>query len=251
MPPKKTARSRPPTRSGPEVGASEVLAWLERTGTRKNRDGMARYGIVAAKAFGVSVGELRRKAKELGRSHELAAALWDTGWYEARLLAAFVDDPAQVTPAQMDRWARGFENWADCDTVCFHLFDKTPHALVKVAAWAKRREEFLKRAAFALLASVALHDESLPDARFAKLLPLIEEGAADDRNFVKKGVLWALRGIGGRSPGLHAEALAVARRLAAADGATERWVGKAALRELGSKAAMSRLEAQKGRSRGS
>lgn len=235
------ARSASPPAAAPDVDA--VLAWLERAGTRKNREGMARYGIVAARAFGVPVGALRRKGKELGRSHELAAALWASGWYEARLLAAFVDDPAQVTPAQMDRWARDFENWADCDTVCFHLFDKTPHALARVVAWAKRREEFVKRAAFALLASVALHDEELPDERFAKLVPLVEKGAADDRNFVKKGVLWALRGIGERSPALRAESLAVARRLAAADGASERWVGKAALRELNS-AATRRLAAR-------
>jgi 3-methyladenine DNA glycosylase AlkD len=231
-------------RSAPGPSVAEVLAWLERTGTRKDREGMARYGIVAAKAFGVSVGTLRRKAKELGRSHELAAALWDTGWYEARLLAAFVDDPTQVTPAQMDRWARDFENWADCDTVCFHLFDKTPHALAKVAAWAKRREEFVKRAAFALLASVALHDKSLPDERFEKLLPVIEKGAADDRNFVKKGVLWALRGVGGRSPGLHAAALALAHDLATSADTGRRWVGKAAVRELTGTAAKRRLAAQ-------
>jgi 3-methyladenine DNA glycosylase AlkD len=247
--PKPTAARRAFARSTPGPTVAEVLAWLERTGTREDREGMARYGIVAARAFGVPVGALRKKGKELGRSHELAAALWASGWYEARLLAAFVDDPARVTPAQMDRWARDFENWADCDTVCFHLFDKTPHALARVAAWAKRREEFVKRAAFALLASVALHDKALPDGHFAKLLPLVERGAADDRNFVKKGVLWALRGIGERSPALRAEALAVARRLAAADGSAERWVGRSALRELNSAAATRRLAAQRARTR--
>ena len=128
----------------------DVLTFLERRGTKKNRDGMARYAITAPKAFGVSVATLQQLAKRLGRDHELALALWDTGWYEARMLAAFVDEPARVTSAQMDRWAKDFDNWAICDTHCFHLFDRTPHAWKKVRQWSRRREEFVKRAAFAL-----------------------------------------------------------------------------------------------------
>ncbi len=115
----------------------EILATLERKGSRRTRDGMARYGIVAPKAFGVPMATMQEMAKRLGRDHELAAALWDTGWYEARMLTALVDDPQQVTASQMDRWARDFDNWAICDTVCFHLFDRTPHAWGKVAQWSK------------------------------------------------------------------------------------------------------------------
>ncbi len=111
-----------------------ILAWLERRGSKRNREGMARYGIVAPKVFGVSVGELRNHARKLGHSHELTMALWKTGWYEARMLAAFVGEPERLTPAQMDRWCRDFDNWAICDTLCFHLFDRTPHAYAKVAA---------------------------------------------------------------------------------------------------------------------
>lgn len=139
----------------------EVLEWLERRGTKRNRDGMARYGIVAPKVFGVSMATMKALTGRLGRDHELALALWDTGWYEARILTAFVDEPARVTPAQMNRWARDFDNWAVCDTLCLHLFDKTPHAWKKIAQWSERRGEFVKRAAFALLASVALHDRKL------------------------------------------------------------------------------------------
>jgi 3-methyladenine DNA glycosylase AlkD len=214
----------------PEVRAA--LAFLERRGTRRNRDGMARYGIVASRVFGVPVATIRRLARRLGRSHELAAALWDTGWYEARLLAAFVDEPQRVTPAQMDRWARELENWADCDTVCFHLFDRTPHAFRKVAQWSRRREEFVRRAAFALLASLALHDRSRGDEPFARCLPLVERAAADERNFVKKGVSWALRSVGRRSPALGTAAVKLARRLAASPHAAARWVGTDALRDL-------------------
>src|SRR5262245_29117016 len=135
-----------------------ALAWLERRGTRRNRDGMARYGIVAKKIFGVSMASMRALTPRLGRDHALAAALWETGWFEARMLASFVDEPGRVTAAQMDRWAKDFDNWAICDTICFHLFDRTPHAWRKIWQWSSRREEFVKRAAFALLASVALHD---------------------------------------------------------------------------------------------
>ena len=136
-----------------------ALSWLERKSTKRDRDNLERFGINAKKAFGVSMANIQLLAKRLGRSHELAAALWNTGWYEARMLASFVDEPARVTPAQMDRWCRDFDNWGICDTVCFHLFDRTPHAWAKVARWSDKRDEFVKRAAFALLASLALHDK--------------------------------------------------------------------------------------------
>jgi 3-methyladenine DNA glycosylase AlkD len=210
----------------------EVLAWLERRGTKRNRDGMARYGIVAQKIFGVSVAALRDRAKRIGKNHELALALWETGWYEARMLAAFIDEPARVTPSQMDRWARDFDNWAVCDHACFHLFDRTPHAFGKVAKWARSKDEFVKRAAFALLASLALHDKTAPDASFVRCLPRIEQAAEDDRNFVKKGVSWALRGIGLRNPALKARAATLARRLAAADAPAARWIGREVQRGL-------------------
>ena len=210
----------------------EILAWLERRGTKKNREGMARYAIVAPKAFGVSVGDLRVLGKKVGRDQRLAEALWKTGWYEARMLVGFVADPARVTPAQMDRWARDFDNWAICDHLCFHLFDRSPHAWTKIRQWSRRREEFVKRAAFALLASVALHDKQAPDAPFLRALPLVERAAPDTRNFVKKGVSWALRGVGRRNAALHGPAVAAARRLAASSEPAARWVGKDALREL-------------------
>jgi 3-methyladenine DNA glycosylase AlkD len=193
---------------------------------------MARYGLVAAKVFGVSVGNVQALAKQIGRDHDLALALWDTEWYEARLLTAFVDDPARVTSSQMDRWARDFENWGDCDTVCMHLFDKTPYAWKKVELWSKRKDEFVKRAAFALLASLALHDRDAKDATFLKGLKTIRAGANDERNFVKKGVSWALRSIGHRNSALHAAAIAEAEHLSESRDSTERWVGKDALRDL-------------------
>ena len=214
-----------------------ALAYLERKGSKRNRDGMARFAIVADKAFGVGMGDIRAYAKQVGKNHALALALWKTGWYEARMLAPFVDEPACVTRTQMDRWARDFDNWAVCDHACFHLFDKTPHAYAMVPKWAARKEEFVKRAAFALIASLALHDKKGPDKPFLRFLPLIERAATDDRNFVKKGVSWALRGIGHRNPAMHAEALRSAERLAASGDRTARWIGKDALRDLSRSAA--------------
>jgi 3-methyladenine DNA glycosylase AlkD len=152
------------------------------------------------------------------------------------MLATLVDEPELVTATQMDEWCRDFDNWAICDTACFALFDRTPHAWRKVAAWSTRKDEFQKRAAFALLACLALHDKTTADAPFAKLLALVEVGARDERNFVKKGANWALRAVGRRSPALHAAAVALARRLAASEDAAPRWVGKDALRELTSPA---------------
>ena len=230
----RTAKPRATASRGRSEPASveSVLAWLERRGSKRNRDGMARYGIVAEKAYGVSVGDLRDLGKRIGRNHELALALWDTGVYEARMLTPFVDEPERVTPAQMDRWCRDFDNWAICDALCFHLFDKTPHAFRKVEQWAKRKPEFEKRAAFALLASLAGHDKQASDEAFLRCLPLVERAAEDERNFVKKGVSWALRGIGHRNRTLHAAAVALAESLAESTEAAARWVGKDTLRDL-------------------
>ena len=210
----------------------EALTWLARKGTRKNRDGLARYGIEAKNVLGVSMGDIQSLGKTLGRDHALAIALWDSGCYEARHLTAFVADAEAVTAAQMDRWAREFDNWAVCDTLCFKLFDRTPHAWRKVNQWSGRKEEFVKRAAFALLASLALHDKHADDARFLQTLPLIEKAAADERNFVKKGVSWALRSIGQRNARLNTVSIETAERLARSSDAAARWVGKDVLRDL-------------------
>lgn len=212
--------------------ARSVLSELEALATQHDRENLQRFGITASRALGVSMANIQRLAKRLGRSHELAAALWETGCYEARLLTSFVDEPALVTPAQMDRWCADFDNWGICDTVCFHLFDRTPHAWGKVAEWSGRPEEFVKRAAFALLASLAGHDKRAGNELFLENLPRIERAAADERNFVKKGVSWALRGTGRRNAELYAAALAVAERLAASPEPAARWVGKDAIRDL-------------------
>jgi 3-methyladenine DNA glycosylase AlkD len=203
---------------------------------------MARFAIPSEKAFGIPVGTVRALAKRMGRNHELALALWATDWYEARMLAAFIDEPDRVTPAQMDRWRRDFDSWAICDTVCFHLFDRTPHAYKKVRQWTRGRPEFEKRAAFALLWSLAAHDKQAGDEPFVQGLSLIEEAAQDERNFVKKAVNMALRAIGKRNLALHAAALATAERLANSTDAAARWVGKDAMRELRGPSVIARLK---------
>jgi 3-methyladenine DNA glycosylase AlkD len=217
---------------GAGMNQAEVMAWLERSGSSKAVAGLARYGLPTDKAFGVSVAVLRAQAKRIGKDHALAMQLWDTGWLEARLLASLIADPALVTPAQMDAWCRGFDNWGVVDTACFALFDRSPHAWKKVAPWVKRRDEFQKRAGFVLMACLAAHDKKAADAAFMKFLPMIEKGASDERNFVKKGVSWALRHVGHRNAALHAAALKTATQLAKSDNATERWVGKDALRDI-------------------
>lgn len=226
------AKAKPAAKAKADVSVDDVLAQLQRMGKKSVRDGMARFAIPSDNAVGIAVGDLRALAKKLGKNHALALSLWESPMYEARMLAVFVDDPAAVTPAQMNRWCRAFDSWAICDTACFHLFDRTPHAWRKVDQWAKRKPEFEKRAAFALLASMALHDKQTEnDEQFAARLTLIEQHATDERNFVKKAVNWALRGIGNRR-GVRDAAIATAERLAAMDDATARWNGKDALREL-------------------
>ena len=223
-----------------------ALAWLKKHSSKTVRDSMLRYAIPNDDALGVRMADIQKLGKELGRDHALALALWKTGVYEARMLCAYVDEPARVTPAQMDRQARDFDDWAICDTLCFALWVQTPHAFAKIRQWASHRDEFVKRAAFALLASVALKDKTATDAQFRKCLPLIEKAAIDERNFVKKGVNWALRGIGSRNLALNRAALELARKLAASDLPAPRWNGKDALRQLATAATQRRLQRRSG-----
>ena len=220
-----------------------MLATLERLGSRRVREQMAtQFAIHAKKAWGVPMAAMQKVAKTLGKDHVLALALWDTGWYEARTVAAYVDDPALVTAAQMDRWCRQFDNWGIVDTVCFVLFDRTPHAWAKAKAWARRSEEFQRRAGFVLMACLALHDKKAVDDAFLLFLPLCERAADDDRNFVKKGVSWALRSIGRRSHALNASTVDLARRLADSPGKAPRSLGKEVLREITSPKVTRRLK---------
>jgi 3-methyladenine DNA glycosylase AlkD len=214
------------------TSVAEAMRWLEQHATKKTRDGMARFGIPSTNALGVTVGDMRRYAKTIGKDHTLAERLWKTGVYEARFLAAFVDDPGAVTPAQMEKWAGAFDNWAVCDTVCFALFDRTPHAWKKVHAWAGARPEFKRRGAFALLWALSVHDKKAPDAVFLACLPLIEAGALDERDYVKKGVDMALRTIGKRNPKLRRAAIDLATRLRDSSEGSQAWIGRSTLREL-------------------
>jgi len=231
-----------------------ILAELAARGSETNRAGMARYGIKVDDAWGVTVTELRRMAKRIGRHHELALDLWQSGNHEARLLAAFVDEPARVDDEQMERWAAAFDSWDLCDEVTTDLFDQTPFAWAKAASWAGRPEEFVKRGGFALMAGLAVHDKKAGDEAFMGLLALVEREAFDERNFVKKAVNWALRNIGKRNPALNAAAVACAQRIrAVADERAggprggdpgvraARWVANDALRELQSPKVLSRL----------
>ncbi len=224
----------------------EPLAWLKKHSSKSVRAGMLRYGVPNDHALGVRMNDIQKLGKLLGRDHDLALQLWKTGVYEARMLCAYIDEIEKVTPAQMNAQTRDFDNWAVCDTLCFVLWVRSPHAFKQIRKWAGSRDEFVKRAAFALLASVSLRGKGkdTDDADILACLPLIEKAAADERNFVKKGVSWALRGVGRRSPALNKASVSLAKRLAAREEPAPRWIGKDALRELTSAAVMKRLKAR-------
>jgi 3-methyladenine DNA glycosylase AlkD len=224
--------------------ADAVLAWLKKNGTKATRDGMARYGLPTENVFGITMSQLKVLAKLVGRNHDLADALWATGLYDARMAAALIDDPADVTAAQMDRWCKDFDNWGIVDTVCFALFDRTTYAWSKVSKWATKKPEFERRAAFALLWGLTVHDKSAPDARYVEGLQLIEHAATDERHYVKKAVNMALRAVGKRNTALNAAAIVVSKRLAEHADQTASWIGRDALRELQGPAVARRITAR-------
>lgn len=211
---------------------TQTLAALEAAATAKDLANLAKFGIAAREPFGVSMANLKRIAKGIGRDHALAAKLWATGRYEARMLATLIDDPARVTAIQMESWCKAFDNWGIVDTACFCLFDRTPHAWKKIEAWVKRKAEFEKRAGFALLWAVALHDKAKDDGPYVASLKWVGAGATDGRLYVKKAVNMAMRAIARRSPALRGKVVGLANEFAASKDAEKRWVGKETMREL-------------------
>jgi 3-methyladenine DNA glycosylase AlkD len=214
------------------TSSEQILARLKSLANPANLEGMKRYGINLQGTLGVSMPVVRQIARETGKDHTLAQELWDSSIHEARILASLVDDPRLVTEAQMERWVIDFDSWDVCDQVCSNLFDRSPLAWVKAVEWSGRSEEFVKRAGFVLMAALATHDKKAQDYRFETFFPPIIREAADERNFVRKAVNWALRGIGKRSRALNTRAIQVARQIQAQESRTARWVATDALREL-------------------
>ena len=225
-----------------------VIRKLDGMSDRKRLIGMERYGINTRKALGISVTELRSLARSIGRDHELAVGLWDTEIHEARILASMIDDPDEVTEAQMEAWVYDLDSWDVCDQVCSNLLDRTRFAFRKAVEWSAREDEFVKRAGFALMACAAVHRKDAPDAQFETFLPIIRAEATDDRNYVRKAVSWALRQIGKRSPELNARAIETAREIRRIDARAARWIAGDALRELESPAVQERLAERAARS---
>jgi 3-methyladenine DNA glycosylase AlkD len=226
--------------------AQEVVKILRANGNPRNVEGMARFGITSVKAFGVSGPIIHRLAHNIGKDHDLALRLWSTNIHEARAVAALIADPGRVTKSLMNSWVKEFDNWAICDCACCYLFDKTPMAVEMALAWTKRKEEFVKRAGFVLMAALAIHDKKASDVTFLKFLPIIERGSSDERNFVKKAINWALRQIGKRNLKLNAAAVRAGVRIRKSESSAARWIAADALRELKSSPVQKRLR-RKGR----
>lgn len=219
----------------------QIVGQLKSHSNPKAVEGMARYGIVSKKVFGVCTPTLRRMAKEIGKNHELAVELWATNIFDARVIAMMVEDPDSISEKQVNEWVKDFDNWAICDGCCIHLFRKTPFAWKKAKEWVRRKEEFVRRAGFVMMATLAVHDKKNEDEKFISLFPSILRAANDERNGVKKAVNWTLRQIGKRNLALNEEAILLAGELKSMNSAGARWIAADALRELKSDAVQKRL----------
>jgi 3-methyladenine DNA glycosylase AlkD len=210
----------------------KIISKLKSLRNQRNIDGMARFGIRGKNLLGVPKPILDGMAREIGKDHELALRLWDSGIHEARILAALVDDPAKVTQTQMEKWVKQFDSWDICDQCCGHLLDRTPFALKKALAWTKRKREFEKRAGFVLMAAMSVHDKKAPDKLFLSFLPIIRRESWDERNFVRKAVNWALRQIGKRNKSLNQAAIREGEKIFKLETPSARWIASDALKEL-------------------
>jgi 3-methyladenine DNA glycosylase AlkD len=220
----------------------QVLKKLESKSNPAAVRGMARFGITAVKAYGWSTPALKKLAREIGNDHDLAQRLWSSEILEARMLAGLIDPRQKVSEKQMEDWAKDFDSWAVCDGTCLNLFRYTPFAYRKCREWSERREEFVKRAAFALMACLAVSDKAANDRMFLRFLPLIKRQAGDGRNYVRKAVNWALRQIGKRNQRLNRAAIEAARDIHQLNSPSARWIASDALRELRSPAVQRRLQ---------
>jgi 3-methyladenine DNA glycosylase AlkD len=203
--------------------------------------GMARFGINPINTLGVSIPLIRNIARQIGRDHDLAQRLWASGIHEARILATMVDHPQEVTASQMESWAKDFDSWDVCDQCCSNLFDKTPVAHEKAREWSSRKEEFVKRAGFTLMATLAVHDKKASNSQFERFLPIIERESTDERNFVRKAVNWALRQIGKRNLRLNGLAINMAKQIEKKNSRSARWIASDAIRELTSASVQRKL----------
>ena len=211
---------------------AEITNHFKKRGSKKNLEGMARYGINPLNGFGVPVPVIRKLAKQIGKNHELGFKLWETAIHENRLLACMVSDPAQVTKTQMNKWAKDFYSWDICDQVCNNLFIFAPYAYEKAIDWTGSKKEFVKRAGFVLIAELAVHSKELKDKDFVKLFPIIKNGSRDDRNLVKKAVNWSLRQIGKRNMALNKKSIKLAEEILKFDSRSARWIATDAIKEL-------------------
>ena len=222
----------------------DIIEQLRSLADPEKVKGMARYGITPAKAFGISIPDLRKMARSIGKDHQLALKLWDSGYRETCILASMVDDPSMVTQEQMDEWVEGFDYWEICDQCCMNLFEKTPFAYDKAMEWSGRDEEFVKRAGFVMMARLAVSDKQASDDMFESFLPIIIRESCDSRNYVKKAVNWALRQMGKRNITLNQKAIDTARKIQLIDSKSARWIASDALRELTGDAVQKRLGAR-------
>jgi len=220
----------------------KIITELKKHGNKKNREGMVKFGINVEKAFGMNVPVMRKLAKQIGSNHQLALELWKSGWHEARHVASMIADPNLMTKSQMNKWVKDFNSWDICDGTCSNLFCRTPFAFDKIFEWAKRKEEFVRRTAFSLIACLAVHDKKRDDKDFLLFFPLIQQYSTDERNFVKKAVNWALRQIGKRSKSLNKEAIKLAEVIKNINSRSARWIAANAIRELTNKKTLARIK---------
>ncbi|OJJ11674.1 hypothetical protein BKI51_08085 [Alphaproteobacteria bacterium AO1-B] len=232
--------SRRPKPSGEDWSVDRVLDNLTALGSEENRAGMARFGIETSKAFGVPMAELRPLARRIGKQERLADELWASGYHEVRLLAILTIPQAALTDERALRWLSEIKSWDHCDQLT-NVLARREGSDALIAPLAAKEEEFLRRAAFALIAWRAVHAKKSPDTEFHSYLPLIRTAASDPRNFVWKAVHWALRQIGKRSASLHGPALQVAEELSENQNKNVRRVGREAFRELNSDKVRQRL----------
>lgn len=212
---KKTAAA-PPKTAAPRMTLAQAMAALEKAGSAQTRKTYARHGATGP-MFGVSFAVLKDLTKRIGVDHDLALALWDTGNLDARNLAAKVVDPARMTSADLDRWARESTASRTWGGYVGMVAAEGPHARKKAERWLAAKDENVRCAGWSLVGHLAQRDEEAADSFFEALLAKIERAIAAAPNLERAGMNAALISIGCRSAALRKAATAAAKRVGAVE----------------------------------
>lgn len=214
------------------MNCQEIITELQSMACDKYKSNVVKMGIPEDCSIGVSTGDIRKLAKMVGKSNELAHELWRSGYHEAKLLAVLLFDKNQITLEEAEQLMSDVISWDLCDHLCKNLIVKLKGYDSLIIQWMLSGQLYKKRAAFTLMASAVIHKKNISNTILDDYLRMIFENSQDERDHVKKAISWALREIGKKDFDYNEKAILLAYELMESGNKTQVWIAKDVLKEL-------------------